>query len=191
MIVLKTKLEARTPSVNTKNAAYGVILPPAGAGLAKPMSTTRFTSGENQLMRRPAQTARRSPFLTLDESDAPSAAFCFALNASALQTMDATMIARPVQISQGLPFPSTNQLATVPPTSASPTPTGNATDIPATAIAADRRMFEALKTMPPRKGHIHCEAELVLRFSTKLHAPPPREPIVKPARSAKMTSPRT
>ena len=88
-------------------------------------------------------------------------------------------------------FPSTNQLATVPPTSASPTPTGNATDIPATAIAAERRMFEALKTMPPRNGHTHCDVELDLRFSTKLHAQPPDDPIVNPARSEKRTSPIT
>ena len=166
-------------------------MPFPGAGFAKPMSTTRLTSGENQLMRRPAQMARASPFFTVEESAALPAAFCFDLNASALQTIDATMIASPVQISHGLPFPSTNQLATVPPTRAKPTPTGNATDIPATAIAADRRIFEALNTMPPRKGQIHCDAELDFTFSTKLHGPPPSEPAVKPARRAKITRPRT
>ena len=71
------------------------------------MSTTRLTSGENQLIRRPAKTARTNPLRVWPGvPDAPPTT-CFARNASALQTIDTTISASPIQMSAAFPLPST------------------------------------------------------------------------------------
>ena len=80
----------------------------------------------------------------------------------------------------------------VPPTSARPTPTGNATDMPATAIAAESRMFERLNTTPAANGQSQVTPKLALRLAMKPQfAFSPQLPSVRPIASAKASRPIT
>ena len=79
-------------------------MPAAGAGLAKALSITLLTSGENHIIRRPATAASARPRPVLDDWPPSWAPDDFALNAIALQTMETTMSARPATMSpSGLP----------------------------------------------------------------------------------------
>ena len=88
------------PTAKTKNAVYAVILPSAGAGFAKALSITLFTSGENHIMRRPAIAASARPFFVAEASAACPAALCLTLNAIALQAMETTISASPASMNE-------------------------------------------------------------------------------------------
>jgi len=59
-----------------------------------------------------------------------------------------TISATPAKSSPGSPFGASNVAFHVPITSASPTPTGNATESPAASIPTTSRMFDKLKNGP-------------------------------------------
>lgn len=94
-------------------------------------------------------TARMMP-LRLRPESAVSLPFCILPEAMPLQIMAMAMSATPVKRMTGSPFGDPSQLTITPRTSESPTPRGNATDIPAIDVEAESRMLEALKMMPPR-----------------------------------------
>ena len=72
-----------------------------------------------------------------------------------------------------------------------PTPTGKATDMPASDTLAESRMFEALKMTPPRSA-LHTAAEdTCARSAVKLRPPSPKLPSVKPTSSEKSRMPMT
>lgn len=78
-----------------------------------------------------------------------------------------------------------------PKTKASPTPTGKATDIPHTAIAADSRMLDALKIIPPSNALPILEKSACLRSVRKLRPFSPWLPRVKAKNNAQSTIPNT
>jgi hypothetical protein len=78
-----------------------------------------------------------------------------------------------------------------PSTSASPTPSGKATESPASDTEAESRMFEALKITPPSTTLPMPPHSACARSSRKGRPSVPMLPIVKPRRMAKSTMPIT
>ena len=78
-----------------------------------------------------------------------------------------------------------------PSTSASPTPSGKATESPASDTEAESRMFEALKITPPSTTLPTPRASACARSGRNERPSEPMLPMVNPTTSVKSTMPMT